>query len=200
MRRGRPRTFDADEALDRAMRVFWRRGYRATTTRDLERAIGIGQSSITHAFGPKERLLGQALERYVGRLEHELLGPLRDSDEGLVAVDAFLGKLSEWLTADGARGCLIGRMLAETDPPEAVVPSHLRAYRTDLRAALGAALGRAAASGEIGSEQVASRVDLLVGTVLGCNLALQAGFGAEEVRALIGGARAEVGRWDAGGG
>ena len=200
MTRGRPRTFDADEALERAMRMFWRHGYRATTTRHLERALGIGQSSIAHAFGSKERLLDGALARYEARLERELLGPLRDGGEGLVAVDAFLSGLADWLTADGTRGCLIGRMLAEADPPQAVVAPHLDAYRVALREALGAALGRAAAAGEIGSGQVASRVDLLVGTVLGCNLAVQAGFGADEVRALIGGARAEVGRWDARGG
>jgi len=199
MRRGRPRTFDADEALDRAMRVFWRRGYRATTTRDLERALGIGQSSITLAFGPKEQLLDRALGRYEARLERELLGPLRDGEDGLAAVDTFLERLADWLTAEDTRGCLIGRMLAETGPPGPDVSSHLDAYRTDLRAALAAALGRAAAAGETGPEHVTSRVDLLVGTVLGCNLAVQAGYGADEVHALVGGARTEVARWGAGG-
>ena len=77
VRRGRPRTFDTDRVLDDAMDLFWRRGYRSTTTRDLEASLGVTQSSLYHAFGSKAQLLDRALARYQTRLDHELLGPLR---------------------------------------------------------------------------------------------------------------------------
>ena len=61
---GRPRAFDPDEALDRALRVFWRQGYEGTTLLELTRAMGINRPSLYAAFGNKEELFRKALDRY----------------------------------------------------------------------------------------------------------------------------------------
>ncbi len=63
-RRGRPRTFDPDEVLERAMRIFWRKGYAASTLSDLTRAMGMNRASLYAAFGNKESLFRRVLERY----------------------------------------------------------------------------------------------------------------------------------------
>ena len=195
MRRGRPRAFDTDRAVEQATALFWRRGYRATTTRELEGALGIAPSSLYHAFGSKADLLDAALARYLERLEEELLGPLRSGPDGLGAVDAFFASLCAWLVADDTRGCLIGRMMSEGPEPEPDVAGRLRAYLEDLRAALGAALARAAVAGEVRPGDAEARVSLLVGAVLGLNLAVQAGFGSPEVEGIAAGTRAEVAGW-----
>src|SRR5258706_13378598 len=62
--RGRPRSFDRDEALERAMQVFWKQGYEATSIQDLTRAMGINPPSLYAAFGDKERLFMEAVGRY----------------------------------------------------------------------------------------------------------------------------------------
>ncbi len=62
---GRPREFDADQALDRAMEVFWRRGYEAATLPELTLAMGINRPSLYAAFGNKEQLFEKCLDRYV---------------------------------------------------------------------------------------------------------------------------------------
>ena len=62
--RGRPREFDADKALDRAMRVFWRKGFLGASLTDLTRAMRISRPSLYAAFGDKEQLFRKALERY----------------------------------------------------------------------------------------------------------------------------------------
>lgn len=62
--RGRPLSFDRDAALDRAMLVFWERGYEAASISDLTAAMGITPPSLYTAFGDKERLFLEAIERY----------------------------------------------------------------------------------------------------------------------------------------
>src|SRR3954468_16058849 len=62
--RGRPRGFDADEALDKAMKVFWSKGYEGASLPDLEKAMGINRPSMYAAFGNKQELFRKAMKRY----------------------------------------------------------------------------------------------------------------------------------------
>jgi len=64
---GRTKTYDRDEVTDRAMHLFWERGYHAASTRDLADAMGINPYSLYAEFGSKEQLYVEAMERY-----HEL--------------------------------------------------------------------------------------------------------------------------------
>src|ERR1700724_4390739 len=65
MAMGRPREFDPDQVLDRALRVFWRSGYEGASMADLTEAMGITRPSLYAAFGNKEELFRKALDRYV---------------------------------------------------------------------------------------------------------------------------------------
>ena len=62
--KGRPRMFDVDEALDFALKVFWRKGYEGTSLLDLTEAMGINRPSLYAAFGNKEELFRKILDRY----------------------------------------------------------------------------------------------------------------------------------------
>ena len=59
-----PASFDVDKALDRALKVFWRKGYEGASLPDLTRAMGINRPSLYAAFGNKEALFRKALDRY----------------------------------------------------------------------------------------------------------------------------------------
>ncbi len=62
---GRPREFDIERALDRALEVFWRNGYESASIANLTEAMGINPPSLYAAFGNKEALFRRALDRYV---------------------------------------------------------------------------------------------------------------------------------------
>jgi len=64
-RMGRPRSFDIDRALDRALQVFWRKGYEGASLSDLTKAVGVNRPSLYAAFGGKEALFRKALDRYM---------------------------------------------------------------------------------------------------------------------------------------
>ncbi len=75
--KGRPREFDLDEALDKALLVFWRQGYEGTSLSDLTDATGVSRPSLYAAFGNKEELFRRALDRYAehgpGAIQREAL-------------------------------------------------------------------------------------------------------------------------------
>jgi AcrR family transcriptional regulator len=62
--KGRPREFDADAALEKAMRLFWAKGYEGASVGDLTETLGISRPSLYAAFGDKQSLFSAALERY----------------------------------------------------------------------------------------------------------------------------------------
>jgi AcrR family transcriptional regulator len=78
---GRPRGFDPDAALDRAMHVFWAKGYEGASLSDLTRAMRINRPSLYAAFGNKEQLFRKVLDRYVN-------GPLAYFGKALAAPKA----------------------------------------------------------------------------------------------------------------
>lgn len=192
---GRPRAFDPDDALDAAMRLFWHRGYRATTTRDLVEALGIGQSSLTTAFGSKGDLADAALARYLDGLDRALIGPMREAGDGLAAIDRFLAGLCDWHLAEGGRGCLVGRLMCEGAGAEPRIAARVGEYRAVLRGAIDAALARAVAAGEISDHGLEGRRNLVVAVILGLNLALQAGYDPDAHRALADAGRAQIASW-----
>ena len=80
-RLGRPRAFDPDATLDRAMHVFWAKGYEGASLSDLTRAMHINRPSLYAAFGNKEQLFGKVLDRYMS-------GPLAWFGKALAAPKA----------------------------------------------------------------------------------------------------------------
>ena len=79
--RGRPRAFDPDAALDRAMHVFWEKGYEGASLSALTRAMRINRPSLYAAFGNKEQLFRKVLDRYMD-------GPVAYFGKALVAPKA----------------------------------------------------------------------------------------------------------------
>lgn len=106
--RGRPRSFDRDAALDRAIRLFWRKGYQATSIRDLSEELGIGQPSLYNAFGDKRGLFTEAVDVYDRTYGGFIRVALEDEATAAQAIRRILAEAPVRYTRRGLpRGCLV---------------------------------------------------------------------------------------------
>src|SRR5882672_12798887 len=86
----RPKEFDRDVAVARAMSVFWSKGYAATSTDDLLKAMKIGRQSMYDTFGDKRRLYVEALERYQQESVAGHINRLRSTTSPLAGIEALI--------------------------------------------------------------------------------------------------------------
>ena len=106
--RGRPREFNRDEALETAMRLFWDRGYEATSISDLTVAIGITPPALYGAFGDKKRLFLEAVERYETAVGCFAAKALTEEPTAELAIRSLLfGALKAFTDAKNPKGCLV---------------------------------------------------------------------------------------------
>lgn len=108
--RGRPRAFDREAALAQAMRLFWIKGYEATSIADLTNALGVGSTSLYAAFGSKDELYAEALRFYSVTYEDLVLGRFRKADTAREAAFAYLWDSAAAMTGadcDLPHGCMV---------------------------------------------------------------------------------------------
>lgn len=111
---GRPATFSRDDAINRAMNLFWRDGYLAVTARDLASAMDIQRSSFYNSFGNKEIVFSEALKAYTQQAPDSELDDIQVDQPVIPAIVTTLQKLCRERIADKeARGCLICNSVAE---------------------------------------------------------------------------------------
>ena len=119
----RPREFDTEEALEKALQVFWAKGYEAASLCDLIGAMGISKSSFYEAFGSKRDLFLATLDRYN---EHEAGRHARDLIEGAESVRAGIAAVFERqievMAGQGdRRGCFLNNCAVEMAPHDPAV-------------------------------------------------------------------------------
>ncbi|MBO3679820.1 TetR/AcrR family transcriptional regulator [Streptomyces sp. NEAU-YJ-81] len=103
---GRPRGFDADEALERAMLVFWKHGYEGASTANLTNAMGISTTSMYAAFGNKEKLFRKVLERYTEGPSAYLARAMEEPTALGVATAILTGTVRTTTRPANPHGCL----------------------------------------------------------------------------------------------
>jgi AcrR family transcriptional regulator len=114
--RGRPQTFDRDEALTAAMKLFWERGFEGTSFDELIAAMGISPSSFYNSFGSKERLYQEATEAYLAVSGEWFLRELNADTDTRSAFHSVLLAAAREFTKEGLpSGCMIS--LAGTHLP-----------------------------------------------------------------------------------
>src|SRR5258708_8929833 len=181
----RPKEFDRGIAVERAMSVFWSKGYAATSTDDLLQAMKIGRQSMYDTFGDKRRLYVEALQRYqlesvAGHIER-----LRSTASPLAGIEALMVGLISSDRTTRERGCMgVGAICEFVNADTELAPLRVNTSGM-LHKALVERFQDAKAAGEIGQTVDIERAARFVETtMLGLQVAARAGESARTLREM----------------
>jgi AcrR family transcriptional regulator len=147
--RGRPRAYDPDQALAKAMGAFWDKGYAATSLDDISAATGMNRPSLYAAFGDKQAIYLKAIERYrAAPAVKNALAAGRTLREALRRV--YKAALAIYLDGDnGARGCFVIGTAATEAVTNPLVREQLAGVLHDVDTAFEARIRQAKAEGDL---------------------------------------------------
>ncbi|HEY2200464.1 MAG TPA: TetR/AcrR family transcriptional regulator [Solirubrobacteraceae bacterium] len=183
-RTGRPRSFDDRQVVDGAKDIFWRRGYAATSMRDLKEELGVLPGSLYGAFGDKHTLFIRALERYADGTR---------AAAALLPHSPVLPRLRELLTdvltaahvAPG-RGCMLGNTAAHLLPGDDAAGRVVRDAFRELESAIEQALELAQRTGEVADNiDCGAQARLLVTVMQGLHVLARAELDPQRLEDVI---------------
>jgi AcrR family transcriptional regulator len=196
-RRGRPRAFDRDAALQRALELFWDSGYEAVTLEDLQAAMGgISPPSFYAAFGSKERLFYEVVELYRATVGGEPARAMTGQATGRAAIEAMLTTAAGAFCRPGRpRGCLLVGGAMSCARASKSVQDHVQQLRLQAPELIRQRLEQSVRDGDLPPGADLDGLVSFYATVL-YGLAVRAGDGAsqESLMAAVAGAMAA---WDA---
>ncbi|MBI3604164.1 MAG: TetR/AcrR family transcriptional regulator [Nitrospirae bacterium] len=181
----RPKEFNPDEALDKAMHVFWHKGYEATSMEDLLSAMDINRGSLYATFGGKRELFLKAMDRYcAGGGIGSRISILNQPGPALPLIRQFIGAMLGFGLSDPQRrGCLITNTVMELAPHEKDIGKKLSERIQMLEDAFFKLLARAKQEGELAKDKdPRALARVLVTMMQGTIVMIKAGTPADVVR------------------
>ncbi|GAA3544543.1 TetR/AcrR family transcriptional regulator [Zobellella aerophila] len=174
---GRPRAFDMEKALEKALEVFWKKGYDGASLSDLTEAMGINKPSLYAAFGNKEQLFLKAIELYENRPCAFFYPALQQPTAYLVVEHMLFGAATSMADTSHPHGCVVVQGALSCSEAAATVKAALIARRRDGELALRARLEQAREQGDLPADVDTTILARYLGTVLQ-GMAIQATNGA----------------------
>jgi AcrR family transcriptional regulator len=195
-KRGRPAGFDRDAALDCAMELFWERGYEGTTLEDLQAVMGdISPTSFYHAFGSKEALFRQAVEKYQETVGGPALKALQEAPTAREGLHQMLRLTAESFCLPGKpHGCMLILGATKCTPANAGPQNFLQSIRQQTPTVIKRRLKRAVDEGDLPASADIAAISAFYATVLH-GLAVRAGDGASR-KALMAAVDGAMAAWD----
>ena len=181
---GRPRNFDLEEAIDAATKLFWHKGYDKTSLNDLTDALGIVPASFYFAFGSKEELFRQVIERYIA-FQADAFDQAFQAPSTHAAVKALLRGYADVVTDPAhAPGCLLINNVPSTegDMLRQWLAKHRESLRTRLEKRFRADLAGGKLPLSFDPQAMAGFVMTLAG---GLAVEAQSGIGQRDLYAMI---------------
>jgi AcrR family transcriptional regulator len=180
----RQREFDRVETLNRALEVFWQKGYAATSTADLLEAMAIGRQSMYDTFGDKQSLYLEALQQYCEASTADLLRGLK-GESALGAIENMLQAFAVRPKRDNAKGCMGVNAICEFGTSHAGVNAVHDISGARVNNAVESMLRAAAAAGEIpAGTDIQQAAAFVAATLAGMKVCAKAGGGIATLRAI----------------
>jgi TetR/AcrR family transcriptional regulator, transcriptional repressor for nem operon len=179
----RPKEFDQEKALRKAIHLFSQQGLAATSTDELMRVMNVGRQSMYDTFGDKRGLFLKALKMYVTESVHSITVELQRPGSALSAVQNALVTFAERKDLSSAEGCMGLNAISEFGQRDADVTRISRGAAHALRQTLMHVLTRAKNQGELGSDaNLDSMADFFESTLAGIRMAAKAGKRRQALR------------------
>lgn len=182
---GRHREFDEAEVVEKAMRAFWKNGWRDTTPQRLVEATGLSRSSLYATFGSKQGLFLAALDLYVEEQRSFLTQLLADGTlrEGLERLYALI--VDNMRPGGGGVTCLVASSLLEVPTEDEQTVAHVASGHARMTAVYEARFQRAIDEGELDGTRTAGELARFIATVNdGIQLAARAQADADHLRSI----------------
>jgi TetR/AcrR family transcriptional repressor of nem operon len=182
----RTRAISDEVILERAIGVFWRRGYAGSSLRDLTQATGLSAAALYNRFADKDGLFVAALMRYADEGLAERLVRLCAYEDPLKAIRAFIDELLALSLADPERrGCLLVNTALDGAPMSQAARAVVRARLGEIETFFAAQLRRAAAQGQLAADiDISATAGALLGAVLGLRVLARLDSDPGRMRAL----------------
>ena len=179
----RPKEFDQDEALHRAIRLSSRQGLAATSTDELMRVMDVGRQSMYDTFGDKRALFPKALETYVSESVRSIHEVLEEPGSALAAIRNTIARFAERKDLSSTDGCMGINAVCEFGQRDPEVNQIIRKAARRQREALMVVLTRARSQGELdGNLDLATLADFFESTLAGIRMAAKAGTSRQALR------------------
>jgi len=184
--KGRPTQFDRQEALEKAMVLFWRRGYEGTSLSDLLNEMDIGRQSLYNAFGSKRSLFVEAVKHYNNKIVQQAVDTLNTPGSGLRNIRKALKQSASFAAGEDYYGCFLTNSIVELAPHDKEVREIVSLADKRVIRALEAALDAAVESGEISTDtDTRATARFLNGTLHGIVVAGKASHGKAVIADIV---------------
>ena len=148
----RTREFKINDVLNKAMLLFWSKGYEATSMVDLEQKLGINKFSIYNTFGNKQGLYLASLNHYEETITERLIRLLTEGNPGYAAIDESLTLLEQAIEQKANIGCFLLNSGTELGPIDPIVSAKVQSMERKVEDAYYQALSVAQQRGEISAD------------------------------------------------
>lgn len=148
----RHKDYDRGNVLEKAVDVFWQKGYKACSVSDVVRATGLNTASMYKEFGDKDRLFEEALEHYRQKILSPRLNALKD-EPNIKGIEGFLHTIINGASSKGYRGCLMMNHLSQKNSISPKAAKILSDFCAETEGLLEVAFRNAQTSGEISGEK-----------------------------------------------
>ena len=168
----RTREFDPDVALNKAMAVFWQKGYANTSIEDLVAATGVNRYGLYGEFDSKRGLFLACLDHYQDEIVEMAFGVVEKPDASLANVRAYFKLITDAAgKGQGSMGCLMANTANDVAAHDKGAAAKVAQYRTRLKNGFGKALANARAKRELPARcNVDQTTDFLIGVVFGLSV------------------------------